>query len=486
MTQEFGPNGGWTTRHLLMGANALWLVASFSLSYRLLPLYRPWLREGAADPGPFSQHAWLLLLILPLWLGLAEHAGLHARTRLAWGLVVRRTLRVTGLGLAGLAVVIFAAKLIAVSRLILFGFCALYVPVSLAGRWVLLRLLAVRRAHVYNTQRVLVVGTHDRAREFIRRAREADEGGYVMIGCLDPEPGAAGSRVDDVPVLGTTEDFHRLLASEPIDLVVFAAPLAQVPRAGELVAATVELGLRAVILPDFQLCRTGWTLADPEVSLEFFLGQPAAVISTVRWSAAYRAAKRVMDIAGAAVLLLLLAPVLIFVAAAIKLSDPRAPVLYRWRVLGRNRRLITSWKFRTMVPDADRRKAELSAANEMSGPVFKMRNDPRVTRLGRWLRKYSLDELPQLFSVLRGDLSLVGPRPPFPAEAERYEFWQRRKLSVKPGITCLWQINGRAEIRDFNRWAELDLEYIRRASLGLDCKILLQTVPAVLRGRGAY
>jgi lipopolysaccharide/colanic/teichoic acid biosynthesis glycosyltransferase len=115
-----------------------------------------------------------------------------------------------------------------------------------------------------------------------------------------------------------------------------------------------------------------------------------------------------------------------------------------------------------------------------------MRNDPRVTRLGRWLRKYSLDELPQLFSVLRGDLSLVGPRPPFPAEAERYEFWQRRKLSVKPGITCLWQINGRAEIRDFNRWAELDLEYIRRASLGLDCKILLQTVPAVLRGRGAY
>ncbi len=486
MSREFDLNGGWTTRHLLMAADGLWLTASFYLSYRLLPWYRPWLRQDGGDPGRFSEHAWLLLLIFPLWMALAEQAGLHARTRLGWGSVARRTLRVTALGLAGLAVVIFAAKLVEVSRLILFGFCALYVPVSLTGRWLLLRLLAARRAHVYNTPRVLVVGTRERARDFIRRARGADEADYVIVGCLDPEPSAPGAKVEGAPVLGTTEDFHRLLATEPLDIVVFAAPLALVPRADELIAATVELGLRAVVLPDFQLHRLSFAPSDPRVSLEFFLGQPVAVVSTLRWSTAYRAAKRSMDIVGAAGLLLVLAPLLALIAAAIKLSDPRAPVLYRWRVLGRNRQPITSWKFRTMVPDADRRKAELAAANEMRGPVFKMRDDPRVTRLGRWLRRYSLDELPQLFSVLRGDLSLVGPRPAFAAEAERYEFWQRRKLAVKPGITCLWQVNGRSEIRDFNHWAELDLEYIRRASLGLDCKILIQTLPAVLRGRGAY
>jgi lipopolysaccharide/colanic/teichoic acid biosynthesis glycosyltransferase len=138
-----------------------------------------------------------------------------------------------------------------------------------------------------------------------------------------------------------------------------------------------------------------------------------------------------------------------------------------------------------MVPDADKLKQQLLAFNEMQGPVFKMRNDPRVTRLGRFLRKFSLDELPQLYNVLKGDLSLVGPRAPLREEVERFEFWQRRKLSVKPGISCLWQVNGRGEIRNFDEWARLDLEYIQNASLLLDLKIILMTIPAVLSGRGA-
>jgi lipopolysaccharide/colanic/teichoic acid biosynthesis glycosyltransferase len=151
-----------------------------------------------------------------------------------------------------------------------------------------------------------------------------------------------------------------------------------------------------------------------------------------------------------------------------------------------NKKPFVSYKFRTMVPDAHQLRPHFLARNEMSGPVFKLRNDPRVTRLGRFLRKYSLDELPQLYSVLKGDMSLVGPRPPFQEEADRYEFWQRRKLCIKPGITCLWQINGRSEIHSFDEWARLDLDYIQNASLWLDCKILLKTIPAVFRGRGAY
>jgi lipopolysaccharide/colanic/teichoic acid biosynthesis glycosyltransferase len=153
--------------------------------------------------------------------------------------------------------------------------------------------------------------------------------------------------------------------------------------------------------------------------------------------------------------------------------------------LGKNGKPFVGYKFRTMVPDADKLKQQLLAFNEMQGPVFKIRNDPRVTRLGRFLRRFSLDELPQLYNVLKGDLSLVGPRAPLREEAEKFEFWQRRKLSVKPGISCLWQINGRNEICAFSEWARLDLEYIQNASLLLDLKIILMTIPAVFSGRGA-
>jgi len=185
-------------------------------------------------------------------------------------------------------------------------------------------------------------------------------------------------------------------------------------------------------------------------------------------------------------LLLLLAPLLALLAILVKLTSPHGPVFYRWKVLGVNKKPFVSYKFRTMVPNAEELKPQILGRNEMVGPAFKMRDDPRITPLGRFLRKYSLDELPQLYSVLKGDMSLVGPRPPFQEEVDRYEFWQRRKLSIKPGITCLWQVNGRNHIHNFDQWAQLDLEYIQKASLWLDLKILLKTVPAVLRGRGAY
>ncbi len=198
-----------------------------------------------------------------------------------------------------------------------------------------------------------------------------------------------------------------------------------------------------------------------------------------------RVAKRVLDAVLSAVLLVVLSPVFLLVAVAVKLSS-RGPVLYRWNALGERARPFVTYKFRTMVMDADRQKPELLERNEMRGPVFKMRTDPRVTPLGRWLRKSSLDELPQLWSVLRGDMSLVGPRPPFPEEFAGFKPWQRAKLAVTPGITCIWQVSGRSEIADFDEWVALDLLYIEHWSLWLDLKLLLRTIPAVLRCRGAY
>ena len=193
--------------------------------------------------------------------------------------------------------------------------------------------------------------------------------------------------------------------------------------------------------------------------------------------------KRLLDLFVAAALLILLLPVLVVTALAVRLTSA-GPVLYRWRVLGENGRPFVGFKFRTMVRDADTIKADLLHLNERKGPVFKITRDPRVTPLGRWLRKYSFDELPQLWSVLAGDMSLVGPRPVFPSEYQNFELWQMRKLSVKPGITCTWQLDGRQTITDFSDWARLDLQYIDTWSLWNDVTIMLRTPIAIIKGTG--
>ncbi|HLZ70658.1 MAG TPA: sugar transferase [Dehalococcoidia bacterium] len=202
------------------------------------------------------------------------------------------------------------------------------------------------------------------------------------------------------------------------------------------------------------------------------------------WNGWQRPAKRAMDVVGASILLIVLAPLLLAIALAIKL-DSRGPILFRQTRLGKDGRFFSFLKFRSMVADAEARQAELDALNEADGPIFKMKHDPRLTRVGRFIRKTSLDELPQLWNVLRGEMSLVGPRPPVPKEAARYEAWQHGRLAVKPGMTGLWQVSGRSNVR-FSEMVKLDFQYIERWSLWLDLKILLLTVVAVIRTDGAY
>lgn len=191
--------------------------------------------------------------------------------------------------------------------------------------------------------------------------------------------------------------------------------------------------------------------------------------------------KRLLDVTLATILLIVLSPLLLLIALAIRLTSG-APILYEWRVVGQGGRPFIGYKFRTMVTNADQLKRELMERNEMrGGPVFKIKDDPRVTPIGKILRKYSLDELPQLWSVLKGDMSLVGPRPPLQSEYAQFEEWQKRKLAVKPGMTCLWQVRGKPN--DWNEWLRLDFEYIDRWSLWLDLKILFQTAWLVVTGK---
>jgi lipopolysaccharide/colanic/teichoic acid biosynthesis glycosyltransferase len=205
---------------------------------------------------------------------------------------------------------------------------------------------------------------------------------------------------------------------------------------------------------------------------------------TLRWAVG-RAVKRVIDVVLAGVGLLLLLPLFALISLLIKATSS-GPVFYRSRYLGERARPFVGYKFRSMVERADDLKTSMEHLNHMRGPAFKIRNDPRVTRIGRVLRKYSLDELPQLWSVLKGDMSLVGPRPPLPEEFQCYEAWHKGKLAVTPGITCYWQINGRSDIHDFDEWMRLDTKYIQEWSLWTDLKILVRTVPAVFHGHGAY
>lgn len=222
------------------------------------------------------------------------------------------------------------------------------------------------------------------------------------------------------------------------------------------------------------------SLSRAKICLEGSIDVPDAPVVK---SFAYRVVKRAIDVVGASLGLLILSSVLLVTGVLVKLTSSGS-VFYAWDVIGRGGKPFRGYKFRTMVENADELKAELSDENEMTGPVFKMKDDPRLTPLGRFLRKYSIDELPQLWSVVKGDMSLVGPRPAGPHEWEQYEPWHRRKLSVVPGITCIWQVSGRNEIRDFDEWVRLDLEYIDNWSLWLDFKVLSKTVPAVLRGTG--
>jgi lipopolysaccharide/colanic/teichoic acid biosynthesis glycosyltransferase len=286
----------------------------------------------------------------------------------------------------------------------------------------------------------------------------------------------------DRHVMDVRDQIRRLIAAGWVEELVvrYESPpdsLREVIEAGRLAGRKVRL-ISSVPVSQLPLARNRerW-------SSQIRDGDQTWVLLPRQRSVWGQTLKRVMDVVVATSLLLLLFPVLLLIAAAVKLTS-EGPIFYSWRVLGKNGRPFVGYKFRTMVRDADVLKSQLLHLNERHGPVFKMAQDPRVTRVGRWLRKHSLDELPQLWSVLIGDMSLVGPRPAFVSEYVKYELWQMRRLSVVPGLTCLWQLEGRRTVNEFSEWARMDLRYIDSWSLRKDLLILLRTPMAIIKGTG--
>jgi exopolysaccharide biosynthesis polyprenyl glycosylphosphotransferase len=335
--------------------------------------------------------------------------------------------------------------------------------------------LAFRRG--YNLVNLLIVGSGSRAQEFIKLVRAHANWGLKIVGLVDDDPKLLGKKVLDYEIIGRLRDIPRILREHVIDRVIFVVPRLWLNRIEPAIEHCEMEGIDTAVAVDLFHPKLA------QIRQSRFVDIPLLVFQTSIAKEWQLFLKRIMDLFASLIILTVLSPVMIISMMVIKLTSP-GPVFYRQTRVGMNGRLFTLFKFRSMVDGAEMRKRELERQNEMKGPAFKMRRDPRVTRFGRFMRKFSIDEYPQLFNVLKGDMSLVGPRPALPTEVEMYEVWQRRRLSMKPGITCIWQVSGRNKI-DFERWMEMDLQYIDNFSLWLDFTLLVRTVFVVLTGYGA-
>jgi exopolysaccharide biosynthesis polyprenyl glycosylphosphotransferase len=355
-------------------------------------------------------------------------------------------------------------------------FAVLGTATTIGLREVLFRLLAALRRRGYNLRYILVIGAGPRGRRLAAALESRVDLGCRVVGFIDEGDGAAslGGRL-----LGGFSDVERVLRTQAIDELLVALPLRTFyEQAARIVALGEERGKVVRVAGDLFEARLARLETEQVEDLSLL------TLFTGRGSAVSHALKRMADLAGAAAALAILTPVFAVIALAVKLDSP-GPVFFGQTRVGQNGRRFRMWKFRSMTPDAEDRLAELECRNDVVGAAFKMRDDPRVTRVGRWLRRTSLDELPQLVNVLRGEMSLVGPRPLPVRDVERMSAdWQRRRFSVRPGLTGLWQAGGRHQVA-FDEWMRLDLDYIDNWSLLLDLKILLRTVPAVWTGAGA-
>ncbi len=498
-----GANSAKSPSEYTVPTGFLWLVDVVVLGLALVAArwLAPWLQSSlAARSGP-----WLAWLSVPApttevvlgspreMMGIAAMMvpgtllGIHllggyrplldqSRTRIALVCLLAPLL-----GLSIVTLGFITVKNFETPRSLIFSVALLSV-IWLAASRALIRFYKHRRLLAGQYARNVVVIASSAVRERLASAFAARVSPNVhrWYGHLDV-PGEPAD-VDRPGRLGMVDDLGNLLVHRPIHEVIAVESGGRDPWLARVIEQCEYFRVTLRLVPESLL---SFQSRDLQVMFPGALHLPEIVLRPRDFGDSALFAKRLFDLVVSATLLVVLSPLLLLIAIAIKLTTPELPVLYHWRVVGYKGHPFTGYKFTTMTADAETRQETLSHLNEMSGPVFKIHNDPRITPLGRWLRKFSLNELPQLWSVLRGDMSLVGPRPAYPNELARYELWHKRKLCVQPGITCLWQVRGRNRITSFDDWVRMDFEYIDNWSLWLDCRILLRTVWAVVAGTGS-
>lgn len=418
-----------------------------------------------------------LVLLISIAAALLDPPGLHGQ-RLRATLIYSVRYSVTVL--AGLLMIVYLAGLDFTSRTVLGGFFVLLL-VGLAVNRAILRwwYFEGRREHPSNYLKVLIIGTGARARKLIETYQENSEWGVSVVGMLDPVADVASrEEIDGLPVLGDVSAIRRVLTTQVVDEVVVCLPRSLIDGIEEVFEACEEQAVCIKFMADVYDIRTA------TVQLETVGSLPVLTFEPVAHDEGKLIIKRILDLIVTLPALLVLLPFFALIALAIRI-DSRGPVFFTQERVGLNKRPFRMIKFRSMFQDAEARLAEIEHLNEASGPIFKMKNDPRVTRVGGFLRRTSIDELPQLINVLLGHMSLVGPRPMSMRDVSLFSLGvQRRRFSVRPGLACLREISGRSQL-SFDRWLELDLKYIDEWTLWLDIKILFKLIPAVLKGDGA-
>jgi exopolysaccharide biosynthesis polyprenyl glycosylphosphotransferase len=365
-----------------------------------------------------------------------------------------------------------------VSRVFMATFFTLGIVFLIIKKIVLFLVCQRLRAKGFNFRNILIVGTGSRAQNFIKHLNYTRELGLKIVGLVDEDHGRTGYTVEGHQVLGNLGDIPSILRDRVIDYVFFIVPRNSLAKIEPSLIQCELVGVTSCVSVDlFDLKYTKGKETN-------FMGLPMITFQMTPYSMTALVSKRLVDVLISGLGLLFISPIYLVISTAIKLSS-KGPVHFEQERVGLNGRTFKLYKFRTMDVDAEAKLKDLMAHNEMSGPAFKMENDPRITPIGKFLRKFSLDELPQLWNVFCGDMSLVGPRPPLVSEVKQYDDWHQRRLSMRPGITCLWQVSGRNRITNFDEWARLDLKYIDEWTLSLDFQILMRTVPAVLSASGA-
>ena len=419
----------------------------------------------------FWSNSWLYVLVVPVWGFILDFSGIYRQFVgvSPWRMVSQIT-RAGLLSFAVLLGLLYVLRLNMVPRTIL-GIHCVYAILAVSLRALYIQPLLLR---LESRRRLLLVG-HPSQASAIRnwlchpdRARFFDIVGFLPPAGVPPPDGFA--------VPGTLDDFTSVLHSTVVDAVILLPQGIPDTQVGAWLRQCEIEGIEAWLLPDF--LRTSIA----ETTLDELAGEPMILFSTTSKSSWALMIKRLLDIVISLTVLVLLSPLWLGIMIAIRVTSP-GPIFFIQRRSTLHFREFNMIKFRTMVANAEEIREDLDKHNEVSGPVFKIKNDPRINPLGCWLRRYSLDELPQLWNVLTGDMSIVGPRPPIPAEVAKYENWQRRRLSMRSGCTCLWQIGGRNQL-SFEDWMRLDLKYIDTWSLALDFQIMFKTIGTILRGTG--
>jgi exopolysaccharide biosynthesis polyprenyl glycosylphosphotransferase len=421
------------------------------------------LLDGLNTLGPIKDYFIVLGFALPLFNAILSILGAYRSMRFS------SHFKLFKLGVIASAVVflslssLFYMLKLDLSRSFVGIFCFLSGLFIFLERAFVVLFLRVMRVRGRNFRNVLIVGTGEHAKKIAQEILKQPELGVRVVQSM---------AYDDLL------EFEQALKRYAVDEVVFTETVRYFVQVEELSQVAYEEGVSVSLVADLfslDIFRSDLSYLGSFPIIHYrrsYLDSPLLIV------------KRVFDVVFAGFLLIVLAPLLILVAIAIKLSSP-GPIFFRQQRVGLNGRKFILLKFRSMIDGSEHLMERLKRKNEMSGPVFKIKKDPRVTKLGRFIRKYSIDELPQLFNVIKGDMSLVGPRPPLPDEVSRYERRQRRRLSMRPGLTCIWQVSGRNNILDFDEWAKLDLEYIDNWSLKKDFQLILKTIPVVLTGFGA-